>query len=70
MRIGVIIGVILIALGGWAASGNASYKTKRDVLKVGELEASVREEHVVPSWVGYLAIAAGVLVLVTSFKRR
>jgi hypothetical protein len=70
MRIGVIIGVILIALGGWAASGNASYRTKRDVFKVGELEASVREEHVVPSWVGYAAIGAGVLVLGMSFKRR
>src|ERR1043166_8242378 len=70
MRLGVILGVVLIALGAWAATGNASYKTKRDVVTVGDFKASVREEHTVPPWVGYVGIGAGILVLMASVRRR
>ena len=70
MRLGVLLGVILVALGAWAATGNATYKTKRDVLTVGDFKASVREEHQVPPWVGYLAIGAGIVVLMATVRRR
>lgn len=69
MRIGVIIGVVLVALGGYMASGNASYKTKKDVMRVGELSASVQEEHRIPVWVGFVTLGAGVLVLVGSLRK-
>ena len=69
MRIGVVIGVVLVALGGYMASGNASYKTKQDVMRVGELRASVQEEHRVPAWVGFVTLGAGVLVLVGSLRK-
>jgi hypothetical protein len=70
MRLGVILGVILVALGAWAATGNATYKTKRDVVTVGDFKASVQEEHTVPPWVGYLGIGAGIVVLMTTVRRR
>src|ERR1041385_2950028 len=70
MRFGVILGVILVGLGAWAATGNATYKTKRDVVTVGDFKASVREEHSVPPWVGYLGIGAGIVVLMGTVRRR
>ena len=70
MRLGVILGIILVALGAWAATGNAAYKTKRDVVAIGDFKASVREEHRVPPWVGYLGIGAGIVVLMGTVRRR
>ena len=69
MRIGVIIGVVLVALGGYMASGNASYKTKQDVMRVGELRAWGQEEHGGRGWVGFVTLGAGVLVLVGSLRK-
>ena len=48
MKAGVIAGVILIAIGIYVVAGQASYKTDREVLKIGGLEASVKESHLVP----------------------
>ena len=70
MRIGVLIGVVLLALGGWIASGRATYKTKKAAVDIGVLQASVREEHVVPRWIGFVTLGAGVLVLLGSTRRR
>lgn len=70
MRIGLLLGVVLIGLGAWVVSGKATYSTKRDVLRIGEMEASVQEKRAVPGWVGYLVLAGGVVVLVASARRR
>jgi hypothetical protein len=59
MKAGVIVGIILIAAGIYVAAGQASYKTDKEVLKIGGLEASVKESHVVPPWTGAVAIAVG-----------
>jgi hypothetical protein len=68
MRFGVLIGVVLLAAGGWIASGHATYKTSKAAIDVGVFQANVREAHVVPQWIGYLALGAGVLVLLGSLK--
>jgi hypothetical protein len=70
MRIGVLIGVVLLALGAWIASGRATYETNKAAVDIGVLQASVREEHVVPRWIGYVTLAAGVAVILGSTRRR
>ena len=70
MRLGVLIGVVLLAAGGWIASGRASYKTSKAAVDIGPLQATVKEEHQVPKWIGYVSLGAGVLVLLTSLQRR
>ena len=69
MRLGVLIGVVLLAAGGWIASGRATYKTSRAAVDIGVFQANVREEHLVPRWIGYLALGGGVLVLLGTVKR-
>jgi hypothetical protein len=59
VKAGIIVGVILIAAGIYVVAGQASYKSDREVLKIGSLAASVKESHVVPPWAGAIAIAVG-----------
>ena len=69
MRLGVLIAVVLIALGGFVLSGKATWRSKKANVDIGILQASVTEKQVVPKWIGAVAIGAGVLVLVTTLKR-
>jgi hypothetical protein len=59
MKAGVIVGIILIAAGIYVVAGQASYNSNREVLKIGGLEASVKESRLVPPWTGVIAIVAG-----------
>ena len=70
MKVLIPLGILLIALGLWVVSGRAVYKTKREVLKIGEMKAAVTEEHTLPSWAGYASAAGGVALLVAAATRR
>ena len=59
MKLAVIAGILLIAAGIYIAAGQASYQSNKEVLKIGGLEASVKETHVVPAWAGVIGIVAG-----------
>jgi uncharacterized membrane protein len=65
-----IVGLLLVLLGAFILFRGLSYKSKDEVLKVGDLKASVEEKHAVPTWVGGLAIVAGVVMLAGGMKRR
>jgi len=69
VRVGVLLGVILLAIGAWIVSGKATYKTKKSVVDIGVLKADVREDHQIPKWVGAASLGAGVAVLLISLKR-
>jgi hypothetical protein len=68
MKAGVIVGIILVALGIYVVAGQASYKSDREVLKIGGLEASVKESHVVPPWTGAIAIAVGGVLIFAGLR--
>jgi len=65
-----LIGIVLLALGAFIVFRGASYKSRDEVLKVGDLKASVEEKHAVPTWVGGAAIVAGVVLLAAGMRRR
>lgn len=69
MRLGLVLGGALLVLGAWIATGNASYKAKTQLLKIGDMKASVREKHVVPPGFGYVALGVGALVIFGSWRR-
>jgi uncharacterized membrane protein len=69
MKAGVIVGVILIAAGIFVVAGQASYKSDREVLKIGGLEASVKESHMVPQWAGAIAIVVGGVLVFAGMRQ-
>ena len=58
----VVIGVVLMAYGGYAV-----YTTKENVAKLGPLEINKQEEHPVPIGpvIGGLCLVGGIILLVT-----
>jgi hypothetical protein len=70
MRPLLIIGILLAALGSFAIFRGINYSREESVLKVGDLEAKVRREHAVPEWIGGVALGAGIVLVVLSFRRR
>jgi uncharacterized membrane protein len=70
MRPLTLVGILLLALGAFILFRGMSYKSKDEVLKVGDLKASVTEKHAVPAWAGGLAIVAGVVLIAGGMKRR
>jgi uncharacterized membrane protein len=65
-----IVGLLLLLLGAFILFRGASYKSKDEVLKVGDLKASVTQKHAVPTWVGGVAIVAGIVLIAGGMKRR
>jgi xanthosine utilization system XapX-like protein len=72
MRPLAIIGLLLILLGiAGLVVGHFSITTERKVVDLGPLTASVDERHniYVPDIAGVVAVAAGLIVVVTSRRR-
>ena len=70
MKAAAIAGIILIAIGIYVVAGQASYKSDREVLKIGGLEASVKESHQVPQWAGAIAIVVGGVLVFAGVKTK
>lgn len=70
MRPQALIGIVLIVIGAIVVFRGVSYKSKDEVLRVGDIKASVEEKRAVPTWAGGVAIAAGLVLLVGGMKRR
>jgi hypothetical protein len=70
MRPVALLGVILLLLGAFVLFRGLSYKSKDEVLKVGDLKASVEQQHAVPAWAGGVAIVAGIVLIGAGMKRR
>jgi hypothetical protein len=65
-----LLGILLLAVGAFIVFRGLTYKSKDEVLDVGGLKASVEERRAVPTWVGGVAIVAGVVMLAAGMKRR
>jgi hypothetical protein len=64
-----IIGIVLLVLGAFIIFRGASYNSKDEVLKVGDVKASVEQKHAVPTWVGGVSIVAGLVLLAGGMRR-
>ena len=69
MKPALIVGILFIAAGIYIVAGRASYKTDREVVRIGGLEASVKESHAVPPWAGGIAIVAGGVMVAAALRR-
>jgi len=58
------LGVLVILAGGYILIRGLSYTSSRDTLEVGPLSATVTQKQTVPTWVGGLAIGAGLVMVI------
>jgi len=69
MRVLQIVGALLIAGGLFILIKAPSYSSEKSVFKFGDVEAKVAQEHVIPTWVGGAALAAGVVLIVVGARK-
>ncbi len=73
MRTVTVVGILLIVLGVFGLIyGGITYTSKRETVKIGPLEATVKEEKTIPlpPILGALAIAAGVVLVITGKRKK
>jgi hypothetical protein len=70
MRSSQILGLLLILAGAALLWFRPAYTTKKNVLEIGEVKASVDEQQRIPPWVGGLAIGAGLVLIVGGARRQ
>jgi drug/metabolite transporter (DMT)-like permease len=70
MRAVQIIGVLLILGGIFIFVKSPTYSSDKSVFKVGPVEAKVQQEHEIPTWVGGVALAAGVVLVLGGLRRK
>jgi drug/metabolite transporter (DMT)-like permease len=70
MRPLTIAGIILIVFGVFVLVRGASFTSRRDVLKVGDVKVTADQQQTVPPWAGWLAIVGGSALAVAGTRRR
>ena len=71
MRMGLIIaGILLIALGAAAFTGSLNFTKDKEVLKVGEFSATVKQEKTVPQWLGGVGALVGLGLVAAGAMRK
>lgn len=71
MRPLVLIGVVLMAIGGFLLYQGGTFKTRDKILEVGDVKVTATDKHSVPTWVAGLALVAGLgLVLAGAAQRK
>ena len=69
MRTRLIAGAILIAVGLLLIIKPPSYSREESVLKLGDLEARVQQQHTVPGWVGGALLGAGCVLVIAGLRK-
>ena len=70
MRVSLIAGLVLAALGAFVVFKGVSYTKEESVFKFGGLEAKMQQKNRVPEWIGGVALGAGLVLVVAGLKKR
>ena len=66
-----LIGIVLLAVGAYLTFAGGRYTSREDVLKVGDVvKVEADTKKAIPTWVGGVAIVAGVVLIAAGMKRR
>jgi hypothetical protein len=69
MRALQVLGAILILGGLFVLVKSPSYSSEKSLLKVGDVEAKVSQQHAIPAWAGGAAAVAGVVLIVIGARK-
>jgi len=70
MKAQTIAGIVLAGLGALIMVRGLNYGAQRSVVRVGDFQASVEERRAIPTWVGGVAIAGGLVLVGAGLRRR
>lgn len=70
MRVTLIAGLVLAALGAFVVFEGVSYTKEESVFKFGGLEAKMQQKNRVPEWIGGVALGAGLVLVIAGLKKR
>jgi len=70
MRQLIIAGIVILGLGAFVLLRGASFTSRHDVLKVGDVKITADEQQSVPPWVGGAAMLVGVALIVAGARKR
>jgi hypothetical protein len=71
MRIGLILaGILLIALGAAGFTGKLNFTQDKEVVKIGDLSATVKEDKTVPQWIGGFGVLIGLGLVAAGAMRK
>ena len=70
MRPPMIAGIVILILGAFVLLRGASFTSRHDVLKVGDLKITATEKEWVPPWVGGMALVVGLGLIVAGTRKR
>lgn len=67
----IVVGVLIVAISIAVLLGKLDFTQDKEVLKVGEISATVKKEETVPQWLGGLGVLVGAgLVAAGAMRRR
>jgi hypothetical protein len=69
MRFLQILGAILVLGGLFVLIKSPSYSSEKSLLKIGDVEAKVSQQQVIPPWVGGAGVVAGAILLVVGARK-
>jgi hypothetical protein len=70
MRQFIIAGIVILGLGVFVLLRGASFTSRRDVLKVGDVKVTADEQHSIPPWAGGVIVLAGVALIAAGTRKR
>ena len=70
MRLRLIAGIALLAIGAFVLLRGVNFTSRHNVLEVGDFKVSATERQAIPPWVGGVAMVAGLALLVAGMRKR
>jgi hypothetical protein len=70
MRQFIMIGIALLGFGAFVLLRGASFTSRHDVLKVGDVKVTADEQQSIPPWVGGAALVVGAILIVAGARKR
>lgn len=65
-----LLGVALIVFGAFVVFRGLTYKSRSDVVRIGDVQISAEQRQAIPTWVGVVGIVGGLLLVAGVGRRR
>jgi|GEM_PF-1580969 len=64
-----VLGIILVIVGVVILWRRPTYRSRQDIVTIGDVKASVEQREGIPLWIGAAAAGAGVLLVLVGSRR-